>query len=59
MTSKAVYVEIEPGPEGATLRTTYLEKHGLFLHWDGHGKLLGVEVRGDNLVVKEFDEIGM
>jgi hypothetical protein len=25
-----------------------LEKHGLLLHWDGHGTLTGVEIKSDD-----------
>jgi len=34
--------DLEPGETGGVTRT--MEKHGILLHWNGHGKLTGIEV---------------
>ena len=41
----AVYIglyRLEPGEPGGFTRT--MEKHGILLHWNGHGKLIGIDV---------------
>lgn len=39
-----VYVGLKKLPDGCEDQVTHtLQKHGLLLHWDGHGTLLGVE----------------
>jgi uncharacterized protein YuzE len=37
-----VYVAIHDDPISTQVTHT-MEKHGVLLHWDGHGKLMGVE----------------
>jgi uncharacterized protein YuzE len=36
------YVAIHEDPVRTEVTHT-LEKHGILLHWDGHGKLMGIE----------------
>jgi uncharacterized protein YuzE len=38
----AVYVRIHSDPIKTEITHT-MEKHGVLLHWDGHGKLMGIE----------------
>lgn len=42
-----VYVAIHEEP--VTTQVTHtMEKHGVLLHWNGHGKLMGVEFASPN-----------
>ena len=52
------YVAIHEDPVETQVTHT-LEKHGLLLHWDGHGKLMGVEFLSpdqDNINVRHIIE---
>jgi hypothetical protein len=44
----------EMAPEGR--RTHALEKHGLTLHWDGSGTLLGIEIKDDGKPIVVVEE---
>jgi hypothetical protein len=56
----AVYLglhELEPGETGGITHT--MEKHGILLHWNGHGKLTGIEViaSGEPVRIRETNHI--
>ena len=42
-----VYVSIHDDPIQTQVTHT-LEKHGTLMHWDGHGKLMGIEFTNPN-----------
>jgi uncharacterized protein YuzE len=49
--------ELEPDETGGVTHT--MEKHGILLHWNGHGKLTGIEIvaTGNDVRVHETNNI--
>lgn len=42
--------DLPPGVDGGVTHT--MEKHGIILHWDGHGTLTGIEVKATGRPVR-------
>jgi hypothetical protein len=49
--------DLAPGETGGVTRT--MEKHGILLHWNGHGLLTGIEVvaTGQPVNIREVSNI--
>lgn len=51
--------ELMPTEQDTAGVTHTMEKHGILLHWNGHGKLTGIEVipTGRPVVIRETNDI--